>query len=262
MDQRVETIIMDEAHLPIFDKVDPTGGLEAKFEDVALRILARLYSSCYVCEFKALLTHDGAGWRPDLAIIDRSWGYWFVVEVEIATHSLYKHVLPQVTAFRDGDYGTETCSAAIARATGVSVDRATTLLRYIPRYVAVVSNQEDAVWASVLAEEAVQYMSIASFARALGPPAYLVKGLLHPAEHSVGFGTALPSLQTIRLPRSDFWRDGTYRVVEANGVADWNCFVDAQVVWLTKQRGLITLPEGAWVQLIAQGNGSLLLRQV
>lgn len=255
------TILLDEPHLPRFDKADPTAGLEAEFEGVALRILARLYPSCHVFAFRPLVVHNGVGWRPDLAVIDKNWAYWFIVEVEITTHSLEKHVLPQVRAFRDGDYGADTCSA-VAEAAGISAERAATLVKYVPRYIAVVSNQEEADWASALSAENVQYLSVAGYRRSLGPPAYLVTGLLHPAERSVGFGTALPSHQGIRLPRNDFWQQGAYRVVEANGVAEWDCFVDAQVVWLTKRKGIVTLPEKAWVQLIAQDDGLLLLRQL
>lgn len=255
------TILLDEPHLPRFNKTDPTASLEAEFEGVAVRMLARLYPSCHVFTFRPLVVHSGAGWRPDLVIIDKNWAYWFVVEVEITTHSLEKHVLPQVRAFRDGDYGVDT-AAAVAHAVGISTERAATLVKYVPRYVAVVSNQEEPRWASALGAENVQYISVAGYHRSHGPPAYVVTGLLHPAERSVGFGTALPSHQSIRLPKSDFWQQGVYRVVESTGVADWECFVDAQVVWLTKRKGLVTLPEKAWVQMIAQDDGLLLLRQL
>jgi hypothetical protein len=253
------TILLDEPHIPRFDKTDPSASLEAPFESIALRMLSRLYPSCHAFSFKPLVTHHGIGWRPDVAVIDKNWAYWFVVEIEIATHSLEKHVLPQVRAFRDGDYG-EDAAASIAQIIGTSPDHAATLVRYVPRYVAVVSNHEEQEWATQLAAENVQYLSVAGYERVVGPPAYLVTGLLRAAERSVGFGVALPSHQAIRLPRSDFWQTRVYRVVESSGTAEWECVIDKQVVWLTKRRGVVTLPDKAWVQLIAQDDGLLLLR--
>jgi len=262
MDPRVRTILLDEAHLPRFDKADPTGGLEAEFEAVALRILARLYPSCYVFKFKPLVQENGLYWRPDLAIVDKECRYWFVVEVEIATHSLERHVLPQVRAFRDGDYESDLCAAAIAASTGLAHDEAATLIRYVPRYVAVVSNHEDVIWASSLAQENIQYLSVVSYERPVGPPAYLVTGLLSPAQRSLGFGQARPFQQAIRLQWSEFWRSGPYRIVDPSGVAVWDCVVEGQVVWLSKRRGVITLPESAWVQLLLQDGDLISLRQV
>ena len=95
-----------------------------------------------------------------------------------------------------------------------------------------------------------------------GPPAFLVTGLLRVAERSVGFGVALASYQAIRLPRSEFWQPGTYRVIECGGTAEWDCFIDKKTVWLTKRRGVVTLQDKTWVQIIAQDGDLLLLRPI
>lgn len=259
MDTRIRTILLNEPHIPRFEQADPTATSEATFEMTTLQLLARLYPSCLVITFKPLVINNGVGWRPDVAVIEKTLSYWFVIEVEIATHSLEKHVLPQVRAFRDGDYGQDSIKI-IARATAMSVDRVATLIRYVPRYIAVVSNHENQAWEKQLAAENVQYISIAAYERPAGAPAYLLTGLLKAAERSVGFGTVLASYQAIRIPRSDFWDARAYRVLEPDGAADWDCFVDDRVVWLTKRRGIVTLPDSAWVQLIAQDDNRILLR--
>jgi len=46
--------------------------------------------------------------RPDLAMVRKDYGEWWIVEVELAAHSL-GHVMEQTTVFVDGDYNpTET----------------------------------------------------------------------------------------------------------------------------------------------------------
>src|SRR5438067_2093186 len=107
MEPRVKTIILDREHLPALAEMDATAIAERQFEITAVRILRALYPSCHVFEFKPVINYSGTGWRPDLALVDKNMGYWFVIEVEIATHSLQRHVLPQVSAFRFGDYGDE-----------------------------------------------------------------------------------------------------------------------------------------------------------
>ena len=43
--------------------------------------------------------------KPDLRLVDRELGLWWVVEVELAHHSLKGHVLPQVEILTSGHYG-------------------------------------------------------------------------------------------------------------------------------------------------------------
>ncbi len=258
MDARVRTILLDEPDIARFDQADPTATPEAVFEIAALRMLGRLYPSCYAFSFKPLVVHNSVGWRPDVAIIDRNWAYWFVVEIETATHSFEKHVLPQVLGLRDGEYG-EDAAAMIAETVGISPDKAATLVRYVPRYVLVVSNHDDTDWERCLSAERIQFMSIARFHRVSGAPAFLVTGLLRPAERSVGFGLVLASHQAIRLPRNEFWHPGIYRVAECGGTANWDCIIDGSMVWLTKRQGVVLQQDKTWVHIIAQDDDLLLV---
>jgi len=261
MDPRIRTILLDGPDFPCYDQSDPSARAEAAFETTALRVFARLYPSCHTIPFKPLVTYNGSGWRPDVAIIDHHWRYWFVVEMEIATHSLEKHVLPQVCAFRDGEYGTD-AAELVAHRIGLSLDRAETLIRYVPRYIVVVSNRDDSEWERKLSAENIQFISIAEFQQSTGSLAYLVSGLLSVAQRSVGFGTVLASHQAIRLPRNDFWKPGSYRVAEPGSTAQWDCLVEGQTVWLTKRKGIITIEDESVIQIIEQDGGLLLLRRL
>jgi hypothetical protein len=44
------------------------------------------------------LTSEYGSKKPDLALIDRDYRAWWVVEVELAHHSLHHHVLPETTS--------------------------------------------------------------------------------------------------------------------------------------------------------------------
>ncbi len=254
------TILLDDPHIPKYEKVDPTISSESDFEILVLRMLSRLYPSCHVVPFKPFVIYNGEKWCPDLALFDKGWAFWIVIEVEIATHSFEKHVLPQVRAFRDGEYS-ERSAEIISERFGISLDRAKTIIKYVPRYIAVVSNHEDPVWERKLTVENIQYMSIASYEKGSGSQAHVVTGFFKAAERSVGFGIALPSFQAVRFPRTDFWKPQIYRIIEPGGVvANWDCFLEDRTGWLVKRRGLVSLPDKVWVQMLQQDENSLLLR--
>ncbi len=259
MEQSVKTILLNEFGLARLDQEDPTAAFEAAFEEVASKVLRQLYPSCHVLQFKPTVQSGGTGWKPDLALVDSTYAFWFIIEVEIATHSLQRHVLPQVRALRDGDYGAEAVNI-LSQLIGITKDRAATIVQHIPRYMGVISNQENSEWVNALAAENIQHMSIATFSGTPGGSVYFISGLLEPAERSLGFGLVLASHQAIRARRRGFWRQGTYMITEPSGASKWDCIVDGNNVWLTKQKGVITIPDQTYVQLIARDDGAILLR--
>lgn len=51
-----------------------------------------------------IIGDEGSRRKPDLALVDRNYGMWAVVEVELEKHSLKHHVIPQIRAFATGRY--------------------------------------------------------------------------------------------------------------------------------------------------------------
>jgi hypothetical protein len=261
MADRVTVLVVDEPHLPVFDKADATDCCEATFEATAVRVLGRLYSDCHVFSFKELLFDWRCGWRPDIAIVDRSFAYWFIVEVEIITHSLEKHVLPQVRGLRDGEFSLG-ASSELARRVGVNADQAATLLRYVPRYTAVVANGEDAKWATALESEDIQFLSISSYTRDRGPPAFVVGGVLRATQRCVGYGTVYATDRSIRTAAGSFWVRDSYVVVDEYGKSEWSCHVSGGGVWLSKTRGTLPFRNCSPVQILSLTDDVLHIREM
>ena len=83
---------------------------------------------------------------PDLALVDKQYRHWWVVEVEMAHHSLQHHVLPQIETFASGTYGREHAEHLAKQSTAIDLDRAYDLVRgELPR-VLVVVNQNTPSW--------------------------------------------------------------------------------------------------------------------
>ena len=123
-----------------FDAVSSEGQYESEFQDIIIGRADSLFPDYYVVSFNALVESEDGRRRPDLALIDRNYRYWWVVEVEMAHHSLYGHVIPQVEVFARGKYGQEHCDHLISRCNELNpVDLADMIKGAQPRVVVLVN---------------------------------------------------------------------------------------------------------------------------
>ena len=90
-----------------FDAVSSEGQYESDFESVILSRANSLFSKFHVVSFRRPVESEEGRKIPDLALVDFTYRFWWVVEVEMAHHSLYGHVIPQVEVFARGKYGEE-----------------------------------------------------------------------------------------------------------------------------------------------------------
>jgi hypothetical protein len=97
-----------------FDEVDATRFYESEFEAVILQNPDLLCPGAFLVPFKERIQDSSLNVHcADLALIDRDYRFWWVIEVELTSHSLYSHVLPQVSTFLDGYYGTQHARALL-----------------------------------------------------------------------------------------------------------------------------------------------------
>ena len=90
-----------------FDAVSSEGQYEVDFESVILSRANSLFPQFHVVPFRMPVESEEGRKIPDLALVDFTYRFWWVVEVEMAHHSLYGHVIPQVEVFARGKYGEE-----------------------------------------------------------------------------------------------------------------------------------------------------------
>lgn len=256
----MNTIITDSPPVTTYELCDPTGPKENEFEEVAIRVLSRLYPDCTVFPFRPAVRYDDAVWNPDLALVHKQLSYWAVIEVEIATHHLEKHVLPQVTAFSGGVYSD---NAAVQLAAGLSVDLsiARTLLAYIPRDVLVVTNRYDEQWIRKLSAIGVQMLTIATYRNSTtGQAVHKIDGEIIPASRSIGFGRVKAEDGVILTKAGNFWKQGIFNITAPEGTGQWLCSIKNGQAWLMKMRGLIEFHDEAVVQFLLRDDNSLLVR--
>jgi hypothetical protein len=76
---------------------------EGAYEDKIKQYSETLFTEYYTIRFKAKVKAGSITKIPDLALISKDYTTWWVVEVELAGHSV-SHVVEQVEVFRTGSY--------------------------------------------------------------------------------------------------------------------------------------------------------------
>ncbi|WP_156811099.1 hypothetical protein [Cupriavidus sp. USMAHM13] len=245
----------------IFELVDPTQFVEIDFEAEVVKALACLLPD-YLCGvFAGTFVLEGERRVADLALIHKSLSHWFVVEVELAGHSLEHHVLPQVRCFRYGE-PEASCVTSLTRAfEEINRERAESLLRYVPRYVAVVGNLHNSVWETALHAVDVQYLTISIYRDRSGRTAHELEGRLNVRAESLGFARYSAIDNSLRIPKGCGLPTGNIQIVDQFGnCGDWTVRETAGVLWVSKDRGPALIDHESYVQLIRSFEGRISIR--
>lgn len=242
---------------------DPDSVSETEFEHAVVGVLARAYPR-YVCFlFGGTFVHAECGAkRPDLALVARDLSHWFVVEVEISSHSLEHHVLPQVRAFVYGDPQAD-CVSSVAKGLQLDRQRAETLVKLIPRFVAVITNQRDEQWSAAIRALNAQMLVVSRFSSDCGLRAVAIEGELRAVQESIGFGRFSAVDRSVRFPPKTPLPQGVIEIVDQRGAAtDWKVSLGAGALWVTKVVGTPSMTDGVFLHLVRTRDGRLLLRTV
>ena len=90
-----------------FEPVSSEGQYESEFESIIVSRGDSLFPLYHVVPFRMAVESEEGRKIPELALVDVKYRLWWVVEIEMAHHSLYGHVMPQVEVFARGKYGAE-----------------------------------------------------------------------------------------------------------------------------------------------------------
>lgn len=172
------TIVIRDGH--IYEKI--FYGNEDQFEAVALRQLRTVLPGFWVVPFKPLLTGEyGERRRPDLAIIERHYRLWAVVEVELSSHSLDHHVRPQMETLVSARFETSHADRLAADEPDLDQQHLRDLFSYVPPEFVVVADcpsVKDKGWQELKRDLGAHLTFVETFRTAHDDPAFLVSGFL------------------------------------------------------------------------------------
>jgi hypothetical protein len=258
----MRTLVLPQgATSSLFSLCDPDGPSETEFEATVAIALSRAYSGYRCIVFGGSFEYEGELRRPDLALVARDYSHWFVVEVELLSHSLDGHVVPQMRTLRYGEPQWD-CTTILARELSLDLGQAKNLLKNVPRSTIVVANDYNRDWYIALRALDVSYLSISTFRSNGGDEAFEIWGALAPVRESIGFGQYVATDGAIRIRRDVRLPDGLIQIeVEHGATSCWIVRRDERFAWISKARGRATLPDAASVQLLRTSNGQIFLRR-
>jgi hypothetical protein len=245
----------------IFYLLDPTGFIEIDFEAEVVKALTCLFPDYRCGVFAGTFLLEGDRRTADLALIHKSMSHWFVVEVELAGHSLEHHVLPQVRCFRYGEPD-QTCITSLTSAFhGLSRKAATTLLQHVPRFVVVVGNLPDKRWVDALCGVDAQYLTVSVYRDRSGRMAHEVEGRLVAWKQSLGFASYSAIDNSLRINKDCGLPIGTIQITDQFGsTGAWTVREKQGAFWISKDVGPTLLDHESYVQILRTFDGRISLR--
>lgn len=240
---------------------DPDAPSEAEFESQVARALSCFFPNHRCVAFTGAFRLDTEVYRPDLALFASDFSHWFVIEVELVSHSFECHVLPQVRAFRYGE-PLDDCVAQISKVLSISAAQAVTLIRHVPRSVAVVANKLDTKWKIALGAHNIQLIAVSTFSSLSGLNALEIEGDLDVFLESLGFGVYSATDRSLRFPKSVRVPTGQVQISDPlGGTALWTVARDDLYAWITKDTGSPSIANGSLIQILRTVDGRITLKR-
>jgi len=171
------------------------------------------------------------------------------------------HVLPQVRCFRYGE-PEDSCVTSLTRAfSTITREQAATILHYIPRYVAVISNLPDPEWTKSLRALDVQHLIVSIYRDRNGRSAHEIEGRLVARTECLGFAQFSAIDNCLRIGKICGLPTGNIQIIDQFGnLASWTVRDDSGALWISKDRGSALLEHNSYVQIIRAFDGRIWIK--
>ncbi|MEX2283966.1 MAG: hypothetical protein WEE89_15885 [Gemmatimonadota bacterium] len=246
-----------------FEQVAPTALYEGEFENIFLQNAAHVFPEFHVVPFKCLVASEFGSQKPDLALVDKRYRSWWVVEVELAHHSLTRHVLPQVQTFATGQYddyhAQHLCGSSVLHRASVQ-----NMLKGQPPQVMVVVNAPCPDWSLALRRFNALVTVFEIFRSRLNRQVFRLNGdqpaLATDVISACEFDRSIPKFLRLLSPAAFPHADGSDAHITYKGALTVWKRVDVQdSVWLIPA-GPNPLPGGTRYEIITDESGALSIR--
>lgn len=221
----------------VYDSVSPQSLFEADYERLLLANGTALYPGFQLLRFKIAVPSEYGNARADLALVHSSYRKWWVVEVELAGHSLWNHVEPQVRILSSGAYGPEHSEYLAAQSPKLDPVALADMVRGEQPRVLVLVNQARPEWESALTRWGARLGIVEVFRSARGVDALSLDGE-HPGELEDLVTTCrvdplLPNMLIVDSPAALEIRErSTLTLIYGGGQTLWRRIDASNRVWL------------------------------
>ena len=129
----------------VFESRPPAS--ERQFEDQVLRVANKLMPSYKTASWKPLIRDwHGHGAKPDLAMISKDLESWYVIEVELASHSIRGHIAPQLETLGNGVYDSTLLPSLQRAFPSEDTGALTRMVRREPGLLCIADQYTERIW--------------------------------------------------------------------------------------------------------------------
>jgi hypothetical protein len=247
-----------------YDAVSSSALYEEDFEALLAHHGGTLYPDFHLVPFKCTVqTEDGRSARADLALIDRTYRDWWIVEAELAHHSLSGHVLPQIRTLADAVYSSREAAYLARQLTSLDAARLAEMMKGRQPRVLVIVNAARPDWVEPLARHDALLGVCEIFRSRRNEHVLRINGD-HPAvrEDIVSdceCDPLIPRLLIVHAPSAlNVPPRGRVVVHYQDGVTEWERVDAKDRVWLAPTGGNPLVP-GKTYELRRRSDGALVL---
>jgi hypothetical protein len=248
-----------------YDSISPGALFEDDYERLLIANRLELYPAWHLVKFKQIVESEYGSARADLALIDKRYRGWWVVEVERGSHSLSGHVEPQVRSLATGQYTTAHADALHRELPTLNARALTELVRGEQPRVLVLVNEPRPEWKADLARWKAKVGVVEIFRSHRDVDVLRVNG-----DHPDDLGDVityckldplLPTALLVSSPAAIGVRNGErVELLYNGGLTEWKRIDSADSAWLMPTRRA-PLPEEPSNYLIMEDeSGKLILR--
>ncbi len=134
----------------IYEEISPSAYYESEYEALVFSHAEHLYSSYHIIPFKSTVYSENGSARGDFALIDMKYRDWWVGEIELATHSLEGHVLPQIEVLSCAIYGQKEAEYIHSKKPDLDLEKLCDLMKGQQPRVIVIVNASCPKWINPL----------------------------------------------------------------------------------------------------------------
>ena len=250
-----------------FDAISSEAQYERDFQDLVMSQADLLFPEYHALPFRIPVESEEGRRIPDLALIDHHYRHWWVVEVEMAHHSLYGHVLPQVEVFAHGRYGEEHGEHLIKQSKMLDPEAIRDMIKGAHPRVLVVVNQNTSTWVAPIHRLDGLISVVEIFRSGKNQHILRINGdrpreVVNELVSACRLDRSLPSLLQVDSPAALGIKHGERLSISFHGgLTDWERFDVADQVWLSPMRRN-PLMKGRDYQLLRDVEGRLYFKTV
>lgn len=251
-------ILLEDA---FFEELAPGSMLETDFERVVREKGRLIFPDFFVVPFKCAVSSEEDSAKADLALVERSYREWWVVEVELGNHSFGGHVLPQVRTLAQAAYGEDEGRVLCAGCPDLRLGSVLDMVKGTQPRVLVVVDAERKDWAQALRNLDAEVLVLQIFRSDRNAHAFRIDGYV-PTVRTViasacSFDPLVPRFLVVHSPAVLGTRSGeTLTIRYKQCTTEWQRVDGRDMVWLAPARQN-PLPESERFQIVRHEDGSL-----